>query len=191
MNEPSEPIPWLTEYFERYRHALFGQDMRTEIIAFKEICRQVRKDQKKLLLAGNGASASIASHAATDFTKQGRVRAMSFNEANFITAFANDYGYENWVARAIDFYADPGDVVVLISSSGRSSNMINASRAARERDLKIITFTGFAADNPLKQTGDLNFWVDSRAYNVVENIHSIWITAAVDLLIGKAEYPTS
>jgi D-sedoheptulose 7-phosphate isomerase len=182
---------WLGDYFERYQRVLFDGDIRRRIVSFRDLCLKVRDRGGKLLLAGNGASASISSHAATDFTKQARVKAMCFNDANLITALANDYGYENWISRAISSYAQPGDVVVLISSSGRSSNVVNAAKTSREMSLEVVTFTGFAADNPLSQNGDLDFWVDSRAYNIIENTHSIWITATIDLIIGKAEYGVS
>jgi D-sedoheptulose 7-phosphate isomerase len=77
------------------------------------VCACARADGK-LMFAGNGASASVSSHCAVDFTKQARVRAMSFNEANLITCYGNDYGYERWIERAVAHYADPGDLLVLI-----------------------------------------------------------------------------
>ena len=110
----------------------------------------------KILLAGNGASASIASHLATDFSKQGGVRAMAFNDANLITALGNDCGYQHWIARALDFYADQEDVLILISSSGQSPNVVEAARRAKELGLYIAAFTGFARDNPLGAAADLN-----------------------------------
>lgn len=114
------------------------------------------------------------------------------NEANFITCFANDYGYENWVARAIDFYADEGDVLILISSSGRSENMLNAVDAGRAKKISsIITLSGFDAKNPLRSKGDINLWLDSHSYNYVENIHQIWLLSVVDMIIGKIEYPNT
>jgi D-sedoheptulose 7-phosphate isomerase len=182
---------WLADYLARYQKSIFETDVTKEIIAFKELCLQVKQNVAQLIIAGNGASASIASHACTDFTKQGGVRAMCFNEANLITAFANDYGYEKWVEKAVGFYAKPGDVIVLISSSGRSANLVNAAAFAKEKGMKVVTFTGFAPDNPLKTLGDINFWMDSRAYNIIECTHMIWITAVVDLILGKAEYSVS
>ena len=140
------------------------------------------------MLAGNGASASMASHFALDFTNQGRIRSMAFNDAPLVTAYGNDYGYENWVAKAVEHHADPGDLVVLISSSGRSPNMIGAARVARDRDCRIVTLTGFDPDNPLRAMGDVNLWVDSRAYNVVESVHALWLGLVCDLVIGKREY---
>jgi D-sedoheptulose 7-phosphate isomerase len=108
-----------------------------------------------------------------------------------ITCFANDYGYERWVEKALAFYADEGDLVILISSSGKSPNIVNGARYAKGEGLRMVTFSGFATDNPLRGSGDLNFWVDSRAYNIVEMTHQIWLLAACDLAIGKAEYPAS
>ena len=83
------------------------------------------KAGKKVIIAGNGGSAAMASHVAVDFTKAANIRAINFNEADLITCFANDYGYENWVGKALEAYADPGDLVILISSSGKSQNISN------------------------------------------------------------------
>jgi hypothetical protein len=99
-----------------------------------------------------------------------------------ITAFGNDYGYEQWVARALGAYADPGDVVVLISSSGSSPNIVNAARYARDHDSGCVIFSGFAPNNPLRGLGASNLWVDCNAYNVVESVHLIWILLVVNLL---------
>jgi D-sedoheptulose 7-phosphate isomerase len=149
---------------------------------------EARDGGAKLMLAGNGASASIASHLATDFAKQGGVRAMAFNDANLITALGNDCGYENWIAKAVEIYANPEDILVLISSSGKSPNVVKAAQEAKARGLYVAAFTGFASDNPLGQSSDINFWVDSRSYNIVECTHMILLAGVVDLLIGKSEY---
>jgi len=182
---------WLDEYTEAYVSALRGHDVRPQIVAFRDLAVAARGSGNKLLFAGNGASASIASHGAVDFSKQGKIPARDFNEANLLTALANDYGFEQWIVRALEIYAKPGDVVVLISSSGRSANVVHAGRYAKERGLALVTFTGFAEDNPLKQLGDVNFWLDSHAYNLVECVHMIWLTMTVDLVIGQREYGVS
>ena len=80
-------------------------------------------------------------------------------------------------------------MVVLISSSGRFANMIRAAQHALNRGLKLVTFTGFSPENPLKALRQLNLWVDSRAYNIIEMTHQIWLLAVCDLSIGRAEYP--
>lgn len=142
---------------------------------------------RKVVLAGNGASAAIASHVAVDLTKITGIRAVNFNEAALITCFANDYGYEQWVARAISAYADPGDVAVLVSSSGRSPNVLAAARQARDSGLGVVTLSGFEPDNPLRTLGDLNLWVNSRSYNVVEVTHQSWLLAAVDSIAATQQ----
>lgn len=178
---------FLDDYYSRYRKAL-ETDVRKEFLAFRDLCLQVKARDGKLMIAGNGASASIASHAAVDFTKQAKIRAMAFNDHNLVTAFSNDYGYENWVSEAIQAYGKKGDAVVLISSSGKSANIVNAARKARDLGFQVVTFSGFTSSNPLKAIGDINFWLDSKAYNIVESLHSIWICTVVDLIVGNAEY---
>jgi len=175
-------LQFLDDYFARYKHVLSTTDVYEKLIIFRGLCERVRNTGNKLIFAGNGASASISSHAATDFTQHAKVRTVCFNDHNLITAFSNDYGYENWVARALEAYADPGDVVVLISSSGNSPNIVNAAKYAREQDLEVMTFSGFESDNPLQMMGLLNLWVDSHAYNIVESVHLIWILAVANLL---------
>ena len=93
------------------------------------------------------------------------------------------------VEKAVDFYADQNDVLILISSSGKSKNMINACKSAKNKKIsKIITFTGHNKDNPLSKLGDINFWINSKAYNFVENTHQVWLLTICDLIIGKREY---
>lgn len=182
---------WLDDYFDRYKRAAFDPEIYAQLTAFHDLGLAVRQRKGKLMFAGNGASASIAAHGAVDFTKQGRVRSRDFNEPNLITCFSNDFGYENWIAKAVEHYADDGDAVVLISVSGRSPNVVNAAKYAKERGLPVVTFTGSAADNPLKSIGDINFWMESRAYNIVEGVHMMWLTTVVDMLVGEAEYAVS
>ena len=160
-----------------------------KIINVRDILIQAKKNNAKIMIFGNGGSAAIASHVSVDLTKNGNIRSVNFNEADLITCFANDYGYERWIEKAIDFYADNKDVLILISSSGKSQNMINACKAAKNKKIsKIITFTGHNKNNPLSKLGDINFWIDSKAYNFIENIHQVWLLSIVDLIIGKREY---
>jgi D-sedoheptulose 7-phosphate isomerase len=179
---------WLVDYFERYRESILKSDVYEQLIELKSLLISTQDKGRKTIIAGNGGSAAIASHCAVDLTKQARIRCINFNEADLITCFANDYGYENWLQRALSFYADAGDTAILISSSGQSPNVLNAARYARENDLSLVTFTGFLENNPLKQLGNLNFWIDSIAYNIVEMTHHIWLLAVCDLVIGSAEY---
>ena len=182
---------FLGDYFEQFFRGVNSPGVVESIIAMRDELEQVRTNEGKVILAGNGASASIASHFALDYTKQGNVRAVSFNDAALITAYGNDHGYEQWVSKALEHHADRGDLVVLISSSGSSANMVEAAKTARAMGVKIATFTGFASANPLRDLGDINFWLDSRAYNIIESTHAFWLGAVCDLLIGKSEYSVS
>ena len=181
-------LEFIKDYLARYNKSLFETDVSDQMIKMKKMLLEVKKSGRKVIIAGNGGSAAMASHVAVDFTKQGGIRTVNFNEPGLITCFANDYGFEHWVEKAIEFYGDADDVVILISSSGNSANMINAAQTAQKLRMKVITFTGFKQDNPLKQEGNLNFWIDSRAYNIVENTHQIWLLMVCDLIFGKAEY---
>ena len=100
-----------------------------------------------------------------------------------------DYGYEHWVEKAVDFYGDEGDLLIVISSSGSSENMLNGVKAARNgKFCGVITLSGFTKENPLCKLGDINLWIDSKAYNFIENILQVWLLSIVDLIIGKREY---
>ena len=154
--------------------------------AFHEVVLLIEKAQKKsgkIILIGNGGSAAIASHLTVDFTKAANIRAINFNESSILTCFSNDYGYEHWAEMALEFYGDNDDLVILISSSGQSKNIINAARKARKMGLSLVTLSGFLKSNPLKELGDVNLWVDSPQYNIVENTHQVWLLSIVDYLI--------
>ena len=127
----------------------------------------------------------MASHVTVDFTKAAGIKAINFNEADLLTCLANDYGYEHWVAKALEFYADEADLVILISSSGQSANILNGANQAKVMKLPLVTFSGFSAGNPLRTMGDVNLWVDSKVYNIVEMTHHVWLLAIIDYLIEQ------
>lgn len=192
MTISNDEKKWLSHYFERYRKPLFDTpDIYEKLVKLKNIFQKTHARGNKVIFIGNGGSAAMASHCAVDFTKNAGVRCINFNEADLITCFANDFGYENGFQKALEFYADKGDVVVLISCSGKSTNVVKAAEYAKAAGFYLITFTGFSPDNPLAAQGDLNFCVETRAYNVIENMHQIWLLTVCDLLIGEAEYPAS
>ena len=156
-----------------------------ELILASELADKTNKDGGKIIIVGNGGSAAIASHVSVDFTKAAGMRSICFNESSLITCFANDYGYENWVARALEFYADKNDMVFLISSSGSSKNITNGARQAKEMRLSVVTLSGFSPENELRTLGNVNLWVDSTQYNVVEIVHQTWILSIIDYLISN------
>jgi len=181
---------FLKTYLDDYINLVIScEEIFDDLLAVKDELVLASENGKKSIIVGNGGSAAIASHVSVDLTKNAGIRSVNFNEADLITCFANDYGFEQWVAKAVEFYGDEGDVFIAISSSGSSMNMLNGCEAAkRKKFASVITLSGFESDNPLRQLGDINLWVDSKAYNFVENIHQVWLLAIVDLIIGKTEY---
>ena len=176
----------MTSFYQEYFQELDSKVNSANIHELDRCCNLVSgigKNNKKIIIVGNGGSATIASHVSVDLTKLANIRAINFNEADLITCFANDYGYENWVARGLEAYADKDDLVVLISSSGRSPNIINGAFRAKELELNTITLSGFDIDNPLKKLGDINLWVDSKIYNIVELTHTGWLLTIIDKVI--------
>lgn len=174
------------KFFDQYFSTIATKISQIDVLSLRkaiEIILAANEIGKKIIFIGNGGSAAMASHCSVDLTKAANIRSINFNEADLLTCFANDYGYENWVARALEAYADQGDVVVLISSSGKSPNIINAALQSRKMDLPVITLSGFKFDNPLRNLGDVNFWCDSEAYNVVEMTHHVWLLSIVDYII--------
>lgn len=137
----------------------------------------------KTILVGNGGSAAVASHAAVDLVKAANIRAICFNESSFLTCLANDFGYQKWVEKALEFHADSSDLVVLISSSGQSENILNAARYCKTQNIQLVTFSGFESANPLRSFGNLAFWADSKDYNHVETVHQTWLLATIDFII--------
>ena len=183
-------INFLKNYFTSLKKLLDNEKYLKDLISVKNILKVTHSNGKKTMIFGNGGSAAIASHFSVDLTKNAKVRCTNYNESDLLTCFSNDFGYERWVEKAIDFYGDEGDSLILISAGGNSQNMINGANQARKKKIeKIITFTGNSEDNNLKKLGDVNFWVNSKAYNHIENVHQILLLSLVDLIIGKTEYP--
>ena len=172
---------YFPNYFETIAETINGIDPEA-LERAATMVRQAHDSGKKVILAGNGGSAAMASHVAVDLTKTAGIRAINFNEADLLTCFANDYGYEHWVARALEFYADPGDLAILVSSSGASQNMLNGAEQASAMGLAVISLSGFSPDNPMRRLGDLNLWAASDSYNIVEMTHHVWLLAIVDYL---------
>jgi D-sedoheptulose 7-phosphate isomerase len=148
------------------------------------ICRDVDAAGGKLMFIGNGGSASIASHMAVDFTKNGAMRAVAFNDPMVLTCLSNDLGYENVFSFQIERYAVRQDLLFAISSSGRSANILNGAAAARQRGARVVTMTGFDEGNPLRARGDLNFYVPASEYGFVELLHTGLCHCILDGLVG-------
>ena len=142
----------------------------------------------KLMFIGNGGSAGIASHMAIDYSKNGGLRSLAFNDGAALTCLGNDLGYENVFAKQIEIHARAGDILIAISSSGRSPNILRAVAAARAAGVGfVLTLSGFLPDNPLRRLGDANLHVPSGQYGFVEISHLALCHAALDIFMGWGE----
>jgi D-sedoheptulose 7-phosphate isomerase len=141
---------------------------------------------RKVMFVGNGGSAAIASHQATDYLKNGGMRAVAFNDPATLTCLSNDLGYERVFEKQVEMLADPGDVLIAISSSGKSENILRAVAAGAAAGTRIVTMSGFAADNPLRQRGELTFYVPSHSYGFVEITHLALCHCIVDTIIARS-----
>lgn len=139
----------------------------------------------KLLFIGNGASAAIASHQAADFIRAANVPAFAFNDAPLITCLGNDLGYERTFEVPVGLVGKPGDLLVAISSSGASPNILRAADRGREVGCRVMTLSGFKPDNPLRARGDLSFWVPTMSYGKVEVIHLAILHCICDCVAGR------
>tara|TARA_Y100001970_G_C13767346_1_gene618800 strand:+ start:82 stop:633 length:552 start_codon:yes stop_codon:yes gene_type:complete len=171
--------------FEIYKNSINKILSDIPDIFFQESIKLIKKTIKnsgKVYLVGNGGSASIASHISVDLAKVAKVSSSTFNNSNLITCFANDYGYENWVVESIKSYMNKNDMIILISSSGTSKNIVNAGKYCKKNKLEIITLSGFKKDNPLSKLGKVNFYIPSNQYNFIEMSHHIILVYIVDIL---------
>tara|TARA_Y100000590_G_C15742381_1_gene1020736 strand:+ start:870 stop:1424 length:555 start_codon:yes stop_codon:yes gene_type:complete len=179
-------------FFQKYFQNIENRIQKLDKHKINLIYQMIKSTSRKggiIYIAGNGGSASTASHMSTDLTKNAKIKSMTFNDTNLITCFANDYGYENWLKAAIKYYTKTNDLVVLLSVSGKSKNLINAANFCKKKKIKLITITGAKKNNPLSKKGTINYWINSKAYNIVETVQMAILSSIVDRTIGKSEYP--
>lgn len=157
------------------------------IEAALQILAQGRESGSNVYVVGNGGSASIAAHAVVDFLHVAGLRAFTLHDSSLLTCMANDYGYENAFARILAKVARPGDTLIAISSSGRSMNIRNAATQMVNSGGSVMTVSGFAHDNPLRSMGEINIWLDSSDYGLVEIGHQFILHNLADrLAVGCA-----
>ena len=148
------------KYFKDYNKSIFDllNDFDTSLIDNSvSLIQSCNQNNGKVFVVGNGGSSSIASHISVDFAKVANIKSDSFNNSNLITCFANDYGHENWVTEAIKAYLQKNDMLILISSSGSSKNIINAANHCKNNSISLITLSGFSSNNELTKLGDVSF----------------------------------
>lgn len=184
-------------YFSRLHHLLSGvavsafgaEQLSAEEGVRKavELIASAKLNSGKVIVVGNGGSASIASHMALDLWNAAGVKSLTFNESSQLTCLSNDYGYEQAFSKALEMFGEENDVLIAISSSGRSQNIINAVRTSRDIGLKVISYSGFCKQAPLVTVSDLNFFIDSDEYGCVEVAHMALTHHLTDVLANMRQ----
>ena len=144
-----------------------------------------KNNMTQVFFLGNGGSAAIASHMTADFMKNGGMNTYSLYDNSVTTCMGNDYGYEYIFSRPMEFLVKEHDLVVAISSSGKSKNILYAIEAAKKKHAEVITFTGFKPDNKARQLGDINVYVPCEKYGIVESIHNLILQQIVDAIMER------
>jgi len=150
-----------------------------------DLLTRVRDSQGSVLIIGNGGSAAVAAHIQNDLVNKSGVRTQVLHEPSLMTCMSNDYGYDAAFARLVNCYARAGDLLIAISSSGRSNNILAAVAAARSAACAVVTLSGFTRDNPLSLLGDVNFWSPSDDYGEVELSHAFLLHYIADCLAER------
>ena len=174
------PNTYLKKYLTVQENLIRNIKVNSIVSIYKSLAKTSKKN--KVFVFGNGGSAAVASHFALDLTNNSHIKCLTFSDMPMMTCLSNDYGYENFISKYLDMYGDKGDVLILISSSGNSKNVVNAYKKAHKLKFRdIFTFTGFNKNSSLSRISKNNIWIDSKNYNQVENLHQICLLSIVDL----------
>jgi len=152
---------------------------------FSDLLDSVKSQNHSVFLIGNGGSSGIISHTSVDLLNSCMIKAFPLTDNSQLTCFANDFGYENVYSKPLETLLSRGDLLIAVSSSGNSKNIVNAAKLARDKGNAVISLTGFRSDNSLRQCGNLNFWLNSSSYGIVEIGHAFILHYLTDRFSGK------
>jgi D-sedoheptulose 7-phosphate isomerase len=163
-----------------------GQNITVDdaIARVHDAMRKLSGTPNKVMFIGNGGSAGIAGHLAIDYAKNGGVRSVTFNDASSLTCLGNDLGYDQVFAKQVEMQGLAGDILIAISSSGESANILAAAAQAKAMGCECITLSGFTPGNRLRSLGATNFYVASGVYGFVETAHQAILHAILDTAMG-------
>jgi D-sedoheptulose 7-phosphate isomerase len=145
-----------------------------------DILLQLQSENRRIYIVGNGGSAAIASHTAIDFWKNGGIPSLTFNDSSLLTCISNDIGFEDVFAVPLEMFASEGDLVICISSSGNSADIVKACQTAKSKKCRVITLSGFSPDNKIRSLGNINFFVPAFSYGFAEIIHQYILHCILD-----------
>lgn len=189
-------ITYCADYFQLIREGLgrmIVTDKEGKVLSHERAfdiwadrAHKVQSENKGLIFfCGNGASASMAEHMSHDWFQNAVVNTTTCAEVSHITAISNDIDYAHVFSYRIERILSEKDMLVGISSSGNSSNIVNAVEAAKKNGAFTITVSGKKEDNKIRHMGDLNFYVPLETYGEVESAHAVLLHGALDYFLDK------
>ena len=169
----------------RIQNAEDVSNIETGISKLVDIFLRIKNDNKSIVFIGNGGSAAIAIHMTSDFLKNGGMKTISFYNPATLTCLGNDYSYEDVFSKQVENILREGDMLIAISSSGMSANIVKAIKAAHDKKVKVMSFTGFDESNICRSNADISLYVPSHKYGIVESIHNLILQEIVDRINEK------
>ncbi len=183
---------YIREFIEKLEHTEIWKETEEKCESYDAGVRLLvdtftahKKKNSQLFFIGNGGSSAIASHMTADFMKNGGMNTYSLYDNAVTTCMGNDYGYADIFSRPMEFLLREGDLVVAISSSGNSPNILSAIETARKKGAAVITFTGFKPNNRARSLGNVNVYVPCEKYGIVESIHNLMLQQIVDFIMER------
>ncbi|ADL06001.1 SIS domain-containing protein [Lacrimispora saccharolytica] len=174
-----------TEYTVMKNEKMETVEYETAFSQLLDLFQNAKKNRKQIFFIGNGGSCAIAEHATADFLKNGRMCTVNLLHAPLLTCMGNDFGYDHTFSNPIELLGNKNDLLVTISSSGNSPNIIHAIHIAKEKEMKVLTLSGFAMDNQSRQLGDINIYAPIHHYGIVESIHNLLLQQIVDFIMER------
>ena len=164
-----------------------GQELPVDeaLVIWTDFAKRTEDAGGLTFFCGNGSSATMAEHMSHDWFQNAKMNTQTCSETAHLTATANDLSYEDVFAFRIGRILSDKDILVTISSSGNSPNIVKALHTAREKGAYCITLSGMKEDNKSRRLGDLNFYVPLHTYGLVESVHAVLLHAALDNFLEK------
>lgn len=161
--------------------ALFLSGVKKEHDAVKTLIKKAHR----IIFLGNGGSMSTCSHMAHDFLKVGKIKTLCPESSNLITCLANDYGVEDMWLEWLDIQREPDDLLIVVSSSGNSKNLVNAVKKMKWYSNPVVTITSQDSKNALNQLGDVNVHIPTYNFGVHEQYAGVFLHSILDDIVDE------
>ena len=147
----------------------------------KDLICHLRANKYKIFFFGNGASAAFANHMALDFSKNGKILSRSLSDSALLTALSNDYTFENAMVEYLKIEGvTKNDLVITISSSGNSPNIVNVLNYCKNNQINALALSGLKENNKSRELAKNSIYVPMKTYGMVECIHQIFLHSILD-----------